>query len=149
MALHLLKRTSLARSALATPRISPGTYTIPTKHHIQTSLTPLLSPVLTQRFYADDKNTPQATSNVSGNPQSGSSQEKLTSSGARGGRTEEQSTQPVSGLEGAQQGGGLGGQEEPNQPGQGDVRPDKDKPAHEKREEVLKEGEKPLDPADK
>ena len=149
MALHLIKRASLVRPALVSPRISLGRCSTLFNHTTQVSLTSPFTTVPHPRFYASEGNTPQATSNVSGNPQSGSSQEKLTSSGVKGGRTEEQSTQPVSGLEGAQQGGGLGGQEEPNQPGQEHVKPDKNKPDHEKREEVLKEGNKPLDAADK
>lgn len=43
---------------------------------------------------------------------------------------------------------GLGGQEEP-QPSQERMKRDPDEPDEKKRAEVLKEGQKPLDPADK
>ena len=113
----------------------------------QALLRPVINAVAFQRFYADG-NTPQATSNVSGNPQSGSPEEKQTNSGAGGSRGQTENTASASKPVSEPGGVGLGGQEEP-QPGQGHVKPDKNKPDHEKREEVLKEGEKPLDPADK
>ncbi|RYP06931.1 hypothetical protein DL764_002879 [Monosporascus ibericus] len=132
MASQLFKRVSL-RGPLRAPRI----------------VTPAAS-ANSVRFYREG-NTPQATSNVKGNPRSGSPQEQAANSAAgvrhKAGNTTGDSgslANPVSNPDAA----GIGGQEEP-QPSQENMKRDPNEPNEKKREKVLQEGNKPLDPADK
>jgi hypothetical protein len=85
---------------------------------------------------------------VSGNPQSGSPEEQATKTAAGRRQSLNQDSasvaKPVSNPEAAP----VGIQEEP-QPSQEHVKRDPKEPDAKKRAEVLKEGNKPLDPADK
>lgn len=104
--------------------------------------------VVAHRSYVDKKNTPQATSNVKGNPIAGSAEEQRAKPGsggdAKGSLDSASLAKPVSNPEST----GIGSQEEP-QPSQEHMKRDPKEPDAKKREEVLKEGNKPLDAADK
>ena len=91
-----------------------------------------------------DGNTPQATSNVKGNPISGSSAENTTATAADRGRGTDPDGASLAKPGANPKGSGMGGEEE-----QANYLNDPKKPDHEKRKNVEKEGQKPLDPADK
>ncbi|RYO76173.1 hypothetical protein DL766_007181 [Monosporascus sp. MC13-8B] len=132
MASQLFKQVS-PRAAVSAPRI----------------VTPAASP--NSMRFSREGNTPQATSNVKGNPRSGSPQEQAANSAAglrhKAGNTMGDSgslAKPVSDPGAA----GIGGQEEP-QPSQENMKRDPNEPDAKKRERVRQEENKPLDPADK
>ncbi|RYP51003.1 hypothetical protein DL768_003587 [Monosporascus sp. mg162] len=151
MASQLFKLATLRSPVLAPRIVTPGE--IPplnfSSHCAMLIGFPAAS-VNSVRFYREG-NTPQATSNVKGNPRSGSPQEQAANSAAgvrhKAGNTTGDSgslAKPVSNPDAA----GIGGQEEP-QPSQENMKRDPNEPDEKKRGKVLQEGNKPLDPADK